>query len=420
MSTQSIRLNSLGTDTNNGKKTFSKKTFSKMRPQFNIARAFKDCEGVALHVATLEGPNEHYNVQIVKHVGSGTLLVRKTTHTRRRVGYNLTEAQAHFNKDIMAAQYISEAYDADQSNARFCNGAMVDGGLERFMDRCDESGVSLPDGLIIRFAWNMLESLFFLYTLPTQRLRIANDNSLSDLPLYFRPGNDLPDLYIANFGESDRIPVEGSRAAEGGDEWDIPRVNLMINYLYHRSETIRHRNAGRRLRRDTGGHMPLLRLGGKEDATPLQKLYKMLNDLDSDFDAGKIGFPPLDGTTFAPADFSILPYLQTVIRFANQHALHTCPEGSNVWKQLSGWEKWEKSGIPTFESIHATRREKLRGPWYVALVDKNTNGLVSLDENKTYHTPRTRVSTRIPITSLTMRFRRLQIWSKRFSFGLDL
>ncbi|KAM7187530.1 hypothetical protein V8F33_011177 [Rhypophila sp. PSN 637] len=233
MSTQSIQLDSLDTDTNNGKKTFSK-----MRPQFNIARAFKDCEEVALHVATLEGPNEHYNVQIVKHVGSGTLLVRKTTHTRRQVGYNLTEAQAHFNKDIMAAQYISEAYDADQSNARFvqlyasfCNGTMVDGGLERFMDRCNESGVSLPDGLIIRFAWNMLESLFFLYTLPTQRLRLANDNSLGDLPLHFRPGNDLPDLYIANFGDSERIPVEGSRAAEGGDEWDIPRVKLMINYL---------------------------------------------------------------------------------------------------------------------------------------------------------------------------------------------
>ncbi|KAK4214262.1 hypothetical protein QBC37DRAFT_373154 [Rhypophila decipiens] len=387
MSTQSTRLNSLGTDTNNGKKTFSK-----MRPQFNIARAFKDCEEVALHVATLEGPNEHYNVQIVKHVGSGTLLVRKTTHTRRRVGYNLTEAQAHFNKDIMAAQHISEAYDADQSNARFaqlyavntiqpdmirhgskltlvsywsfCNGAMVDGGLERFMDRCDESGVSLPDGLIIRFAWNMLESLFFLYTLPTQRLRIANDNSLSDLPLHFRPGNDLPDLFVANFGDSERIPVEGSRTAEGGDEWDIPRVKLMINYLYHRSETIQ------RTRRRC------------------KSCNKMLNDLDSDFDAGKIGFPPLDGATFAPADFSILPYLQTVIRFANRHAMHTCPEGSNVWKQLSGWEKWEKSGIPTFESIYATRREKLRGPWYVALVDKNTNELVGLDENKTYHTPK--------------------------------
>jgi len=66
------------------------------------------------------------------------------------------------------------------------------------------------------------------------RIRLRGPANLSDFALHFRPGSSLPDLYVADFGDSYWISHEGSMGEPL--TWDISRVMFLIIALYLRSE----------------------------------------------------------------------------------------------------------------------------------------------------------------------------------------
>lgn len=393
-------------------------------PSDEIVRAFKEGEDWYIHLYTLTSGFKHHHVQVVKHVGSGELRIRKVTHHRRKMGFRQSPANRHFEQDLRTGKLIDQFYDPEVHKARFarllsestippdvltedckytqvsywtfCNGVTPSGGLKAFIHNCTTHRVPLPDGLIIRFAWNLLESLLFLYTMEgCARIRLRGPANLSDFALHFRPGSSLPDLYVADFGDSYCISHEGSMGEPL--TWDISRVMFLIVALYLRSEVFRANVPIGTTSDDM--HRLLVERGQQPNPPKIASLYVALDRLDARFCQGEIGFAPLGNTSRAafptPESYSLVPYLQAVTRLAEANAMVNGSQRDELWRRETGynlWQQWlesEDRGVSTFDSVHEakTQSRPCRGPFYLATVDPVTKTLIDVDESRTYHLP---------------------------------
>lgn len=353
-----------------------------MRPD-QIVRAFKEGEDWYIHLYTLDSNSKHNYVQVVKHVESGELRIRKVSYHRRKMGFRQSPANIHFEEDLNASKLIDQVYDPSVHNARFaqllsestilpevqtedckytqvsywtfCNGVTPRGGLRSFMNNCTAQHTPLPDGLIIRFAWNLLESILFLYTMEDVKIRLQDVQDISDLTLHFRPGQSLPDLYVADFGDSYWVSRDGS-ASQDPNRWDIPRVMFIIVFLYLKSEAIRSNAPLQTSLIEM--HQFLVARGSEPNAPKLAVLLSALDRINRQFNSGEIGFVPTGNSVYTfPEDYSLVPYLQAVTRFAENNALQEDLNAINVWKGLTGYYQWQHlvtgngKGVLTFESL---------------------------------------------------------------------
>lgn len=375
------------------------------------AHLFKDGTDNYLFIRHL-GAGVSCHTQLVRHLESGQVRVRKVLHRRLPLGHEMVgptrigrggEAgpDDQFTNDarianILASHALNRAIilrvpavlsdatipDPDSGKTSrvsywsFCNG----GDVGDFAQECRESGAVVPQGLVFRFLRQVLETLHFMYTGLPHPL-IHGDLNSGNILLHLAPGNAAPDFHVVDFGTA-------TWGQHINSLQDIPRSDLddIMRILVGELMEL---TLDRHQRGVAAGILSIEYMLNHDTTNPICVAYQMLARLDHKFRVHLADYKT------APSGALALPDLTEVLRYVTDQSVLSLPqlildlEGRNNAIQGIFRRRIDEANnpppklYPTMSGILQARN--VPGPWYAARV-KASGELVSVDRER-HHRP---------------------------------
>ena len=328
-------------------------------------RAFK-----SLYMATMSS-GSHNTGQLVMLCNSKRIIFRKAPKRAQsirekedfdneiKVIQELTDSALarpvyapHFVKLLSVATVINP-FEVVPRQHKVSYWEYADGGmLQRFIDNAKSKGDPIPQWFILRYAYQMLETLEFMYTLPNGPMA-HRDLHPGNVVLHFGSAeNKKPDFLMLDFGSAARIVDSAANTC-----WDVPSVLEAI-------ADMADNNYGD--------------LVSPYNGLPIACVFRALRNLDN-----------YHRHTFA----TDLPSLVAVCRLAkvSETMLLDAEDGKefdifglSARRTLDG--KMYKEPRTHSDRTIALSTKDVPGPWYLGTVTEGTWNIADIELSQVYHT----------------------------------